>query len=45
MQNVTAASFRELLDFILQLQDTYADGPAWYEEYCKLYEQWVNSAR
>jgi hypothetical protein len=44
MQNVTAASFRELLDFILQLQDTYADGPAWYEEYCKLYEQWVNSA-
>ncbi len=45
MQNVTVASFRELLDLILQLQDTYTDGPEWYEEYCKLYEQWVNSAR
>lgn len=43
MQGVTAANFRELLDRILQLQDTYQHGPAWYEEYCKLYEQWVKS--
>lgn len=43
MQNVTAISFRKLLDTILHLQDAYSHGPAWYEEYCKLYEQWVNS--
>jgi len=42
MQGVTAADFRELLDRILQLQDTCQHGPAWYKEYCKLYEHWVN---
>ncbi len=32
-----------VLDRILQLQDTHPYGPAWYKEYSKLYEQWVNS--
>jgi len=43
MQNMSAANFRELLDSILKLQDAYPHGPAWYEEYSNLYEQWVNS--
>jgi len=42
-QSVTTINFRELLDCILQLQDTYPYGPEWYEEYCKVYEEWVNS--
>lgn len=43
MQGVNVTSFRELLDRILQLQDTHPHGPAWYKEYSKLYEQWVNT--
>ena len=45
MQSVNVANFRELLDRILQLQDSHPYGPAWYKEYCKLYEQWVNTDR
>lgn len=41
MQELTASNFRKLLDTILELQDTYTHGPAWYEGYCELYKQWV----
>ena len=43
-QPVTAADIRVLLDRILQLQQTHPHGPAWYEAYSALYEQWVTSS-
>jgi len=42
-QRVTAADIRVLLDRILQLQQTHPHGPAWYEAYSALYEQWLTS--
>lgn len=44
MQSIAAADIRALFENILQLQDSYPDGPAWYEGYCKLYEQWVSTS-
>ncbi len=41
-QPVTAKDIRALLDQILELQSNSQDGPAWYHEYSKLYNQWVN---
>ena len=41
-QSITIIKFRELLDCILELQNTNPHGPAWYREYSKLYDQWVN---
>lgn len=40
-QPVTAADIRALLENFLKLQDAYEHGPAWYEAYSRLYEQWV----
>jgi AlwI restriction endonuclease len=40
-RSITAADLRELLDSILHLQDSYPHGPAWYEAYSQVYEQWV----
>ncbi|GAC1565755.1 MAG: hypothetical protein NVS3B14_04560 [Ktedonobacteraceae bacterium] len=42
-QPVSSAAFRDLLASILQLQDTYPNGPAWYEGYSALYKQWVRT--
>jgi hypothetical protein len=42
IQGVTVVNFRELLDRILELQDAYPNGPAWYEAYSALYEKWFS---
>lgn len=44
-QPVTAADIRSLLDHILELQSSSPHGPAWYREYSKLYDHWVNENR
>lgn len=41
-QPVTATDIRALLDHILELQSDSPHGPAWYHEYSKLYDQWLN---
>ncbi|MGH2494715.1 MAG: AlwI family type II restriction endonuclease [Ktedonobacteraceae bacterium] len=43
-QPVTSTAIRELLDSILQMQDTYLYGPDWYEAYSELYEQWISTS-
>lgn len=42
-QSVTSATIRELLESILRIQDAHPHGPAWYEAYSVLYEQWVST--
>lgn len=43
LHRVTIADIRLLFDRILQLQETYPHGPAWYKAYSKAYEQWVST--
>jgi AlwI restriction endonuclease len=38
---VTSVDIRQLLDSILNLQDTHPNGPSWYEAYSKTYESWL----
>ena len=41
-QPITATDIRSLLDRILELRDSTPHGPAWYHEYCRLYDQCMN---
>lgn len=40
-KKLTAAHIRELLIKILQQQEAYPNGPAWYKGYSTLFEQWL----
>ncbi|HLL78900.1 MAG TPA: AlwI family type II restriction endonuclease [Ktedonobacteraceae bacterium] len=40
---VSIEDIRMLFDRILQLQNEYPHGPAWYKAYSAMYEQWVSA--
>ncbi len=42
-QRVTITDIRWLLDNLLQLQEAYPHGPAWYKAYSRAYTEWVSS--
>lgn len=42
-QPLTVENIKELLNNILELQDSCEDGPSWYKSYSELYETWSAS--
>ncbi len=42
VQPISSADMRNFLDRVLQLQNVYTHGPAWYEAYSALYEHWLS---